>query len=74
MGLELSSEAHTLELLCDFSLQNEIDIGGITESTTHWENKKGYLQMKRITTKFWKKDKIITSELETKGNRTHKPG
>ena len=34
----------------------------------------GYLQMKRITAKFWKKDKIITSESETKWNRTHKPG
>ena len=30
--------------------------------------------MKRITAKFWKKDTTITSESETKGNRTHKPG
>ena len=49
MGLELSSEAHTLELLCDFMMQNEIDISRIAEYNTHWKNKKGYRQMKRIT-------------------------
>ena len=30
--------------------------------------------MKRITSKFRKKDKSITSESETKCNRTNKPG
>ena len=42
MELNLSSEAHTLELLYDGMMQNKININGIVESNTHWEHKKGY--------------------------------
>ena len=72
MELNLSSKAHTLELLYDYMMQNKIDINGIVESNTHWEHKKGYWQMKSVTLKFWKED-IITSETESRWNRTHKP-
>ena len=30
MGSKLPSEAHTLELLCDFMMQNDINVSSIT--------------------------------------------
>ena len=40
-GLELSTESHTLEVLCDFILKHEVDICGMTETNTHWKHPKG---------------------------------
>ena len=57
MGLELSSDAHTLELLYDFILQNEIVISGIAESNTHWEHKRATYKRYASHLHFGKKTK-----------------
>ena len=40
-GLELSSESHTLEVLCDFILKHDVNICEMAETNTHWLHSKG---------------------------------
>ena len=51
-GLELSTESHTLEVLCDFILKHEVDICGMAETNTHWKHPKGKKKIKSMTHRY----------------------
>ena len=73
-GLELSTESHTLEILCNFILKHDVDICGMAETNTHWKHPKGKKKIKSMTHRYWRRDSIVTSESDLPWNCVHKPG
>ena len=60
--LELSDESLTTQLLCKFIVAEEVDICGMTDTNTNWKHKRGRKKLKQITSKYWSRDRIITSK------------
>ena len=73
-GLELSTESLTTQLLCKFIAAEEVDIYGIAETNTNWRHKQGRKKLKRITSKYWNRDRIITSKCTLDWKSLHKSG
>ena len=73
-GLEVSAESLTTQLLYKFMVKEEVDICGMTETNTNWKHKRGRENLKRITSKYWNRDRIITSECKLNWKSLHKPG
>ena len=52
----------------------EVHICGMAETNTNWKHKRGRKKLKSITSKYWNRDKIITSECTLDWKSLHKPG
>ena len=52
----------------------EVHICGMAETNTNWKYKRRWEKLKQITSKYWNRDRLITSECLLDWKSLHKPG
>ena len=64
-GLEISTEASTLEKISDIMLSKDVDIAYLSEKNTNWKHPRSKYEMTKSRNQFWSRVKLITSEKST---------
>lgn len=73
-GVYLCIDDHRLIELLNNSKQKNINILLLTETNTHWKNKRSTDSFRKTITQYWKGAAVTTSEMKLNKNVIYKPG
>ena len=73
-GLDLGTDAHSLNELCSNGKSQEFNILLLAETNTHWKNKHAKDKFRNIIAQQWKRASVTTAETYLPWHSIYKPG
>ena len=73
-GLDLGTDAHSLNELCSNGKYQQYNILMLAETNTHWKNKRATYKFRNTISKEWKGVSVTTSETNLPWHSSYKPG
>ena len=70
--LKISTGSHKFEVMCGAMYENEVDIGCLVETNTHWQHKRIIPKINQVMRQFWSRNNIQTVETITPWTNIYK--
>ena len=72
-SLRISSDSRKFEVICGAMYDNEVDIGYLVETNTHWQHKRTLPKINQVMRQFWSRNNLQTAETITPCESIYKP-